>query len=101
MLEQQVKALQDEIAALRAAAGSAPATAPAAPPTVPAPQPATAGEAPATGALPVYGSGSAKAFNPDVGIIGNFLAATGESRGGSPAFAPTPLMTLQESEASL
>lgn len=100
-LEQQVKVLLDEVAALRAA-GSVPSpAAPAAPTVVPAPQPATTGEVSAAGALPVYGASSAKVFNPDIGIIGNFLAATGESRGGSPTFAPTPLMTLQESEASL
>ena len=51
--------------------------------------------------LPVYGaSTSGKVFNPDIGMIGNFLTGTGQSRGGSQALAPTPFTTLQESEAS-
>ena len=106
-LEEQVRALQAEIAALKAAAREAPVPAAAAGP--PQPQtpsalaaPPTGGEAQAPGPLPVYGGGSAgKLLNPDVGMIGNFLSATGESRGGSDAVAPIPLLTLQESEASL
>lgn len=69
-----------------------------------APPPQTAErppEAPA-GQLPVYGAVTAgsKIFNPDIGMIGNFLGAVGSNQGGSEAIAPTPLMTLQESEAS-
>jgi len=79
------------------------------------PAPATSGEQPSRevppviadaggqqGTLPVYGNASAssKVFNPDIGMIGNFLGALGKSRGGSDALAPTPVMTLQESEAS-
>lgn len=33
-------------------------------------------------------------------MIGNFISATGQSRGGSDAIAPIPFATLQESEAS-
>ncbi len=107
-LEDQVKALQAELAALR---GSAAAPAQVTPVPEPAPQPPpspsgvatapTGGEQQATGSLPVYGGAtSSKVFNPDIGIIGNFLSGSGQSRGGSPALAPTPFMTLQESEAS-
>ena len=111
-LEAQIQSLQAEVAAIKAALGSAqPAGAP--PTTAPAP----AGPAPTAGALaavptggdqaapaqlPVYGGQTAgKLLNPDIGIIGNFISASGESRGGSDAFAPSPFMTLQESEASL
>lgn len=39
-------------------------------------------------------------FNPDIGMIGNFLGALGPSRGGTPSLAPIKTLTLQESEAS-
>ncbi|MBI2678576.1 MAG: hypothetical protein HYX28_07320 [Candidatus Koribacter versatilis] len=46
----------------------------------------------------VYGGASsmAKALNPDIGIIGNFVSATGRNR-----INPSPSFTLQESEVSL
>ena len=44
---------------------------------------------------------NSKIFNPDIGVIGNFVSATGESRGGSESIAPIPFATLQESEVSL
>ncbi len=61
---------------------------------VPAPAP--------TGSLPLYSAATAgpKIFNPDIGMIGNFISATGQSRGGSESIAPIPFATLQESEAS-
>jgi hypothetical protein len=49
----------------------------------------------------VYGTASSKLLNPDIGIIGNFIAALGDSQGGSEAVAPFPFLTLQESETSL
>ena len=105
VLEDQVKALQAEIAALRQAAGAAaPATvSPVAPvPESPAALAAapTGGE-PQQGALPVYGGGSSKALNPDIGAIGNFIASGGPSQGGSDSLAPQPSLSLQESELSL
>lgn len=99
-LEQQVRDLQAELAQLRTATGTAaqqPATVPAPTPVAAAP---TGGDTPAPQNLPTYGSTSGKLLNPDIGMIGNFLSATGESRGGSSSIAPTPFMTLQESEAS-
>lgn len=110
-LEQQVLTLQAEITTLKAVVPGPPAgQAPPAQPT-PEPQAATAaaplaaapsgGDQPAPAQLPVYGGQTAgRLFNPDVGMIGNFISATGESRGGSEAVAPIPFMTLQESEAS-
>ena len=69
--------------------------------SVPAPPSATAPGA--TGSLPIYSGATAasKIFNPDIGVIGNFISATGESRGGSESIAPIPFATLQESEVSL
>jgi hypothetical protein len=50
------------------------------------------------GALPVYGNpvASAKVFNPDIAVIGNFLGATGENK-----VNPLPALQLSESELSL
>jgi hypothetical protein len=106
-LEEQVRALEAQIAALRASAGApAPPAAPAAPePPPPLPPglaaPPTGGDRPAPAQLPVYGTASSKLLNPDIGIIGNFIAALGDSQGGSEAVAPFPFLTLQESETSL
>lgn len=109
-LEQQVRELQAELAQLRAGAAT-PAVSPVPPATggqAPAPAPGglaaapTGGDQPAPGPLHAYGGQSTgKLLNPDVGIVGNFISASGESRGGSDSFAPSPFMTLQESEASL
>lgn len=88
-LEEQVRALQAEIAALKAAA-----------PAAPTPVAQTGAEQHHEQPLPVYGTSGAKVFNPDIGMIGNFVGAVGRSRGGSEAVAPLPLATLQESEAS-
>ena len=105
-LEEQVKQLKAELDALREQGSTAPPQ-PAAvlsPATAPAPpQPAVGDlQTPSAGSLPVYGAASAasKIFNPDIGIIGNFVSATGTSRGGSESIAPIPFATLQESEAS-
>lgn len=105
-LEAQVKQLKAELDALRGQLGAAAQRPnPVVPPTtapVP-PQPSTGGpQPPTTSSLPVYGAASAgsKIFNPDIGMIGNFVSATGKSRGGSASIAPIPFATLQESEAS-
>jgi len=101
-LEEQVKALQAELAAIRSGQLVAPATAQQPPaPREAAPSAASKGDEQQPSTLPVYGTPSTKVFNPDIGIIGNFLNANGESRGGSPTLAPTPFATLQESEVSL
>jgi hypothetical protein len=114
LLEQQVRDLRAEIVGLKAAPPSAGPTQPpqavaGAPapgqtaPSVPGGLAAapSGGDQPAAAQLPVYGGQTAgRLLNPDVGIIGNFISATGESRGGSEAVAPAPFMTLQESEAS-
>lgn len=100
-LEEQVLALQAQIAALRA--GEAGPTPPTQPPPVGSPGVLgvpTGGEAQPAGPLPVYGGVTTKALNPDIGIIGNFVGATGSSQGGSDSVAPLPGLSLQESEAS-
>ena len=55
-----------------------------------------------TGSLPIYSAATvgSRVFNPDIGLIGNFISATGPSRGGSESIAPLPFATLQESEVS-
>ena len=110
-LEDQVRMLQAEIEALRAGVAALPIGQATADQPAPASQPPTAteplaaapsgGDQPAVTQLPVYGGQTAgRLLNPDIGMIGNFISATGQSRGGSDALAPVPFMTLQESEAS-
>jgi len=91
---------------LSAAEGPAPAAVPpaAAPPAVATAQPATAPVPPGAegaggpaGALTVYGSSvtSAKVFNPDMAVIGNFLGAAGTN-----PVNPDPSLEMRESEVS-
>ena len=105
-LEEQVKQLKAELDALRGSLAPAPSAqqpTPAVPPATAPPELSPGGLQPPTqGSLPVYGAASAgsKIFNPDIGMIGNFVSATGKSGGGSQSIAPIPFATLQESEAS-
>jgi hypothetical protein len=123
-LEGQVRMLKEQqsaagpAAAPGTAAAGAPAagaatTAQAAPPE-PAPPAATVAttESAATPAnLPVYGgsSAAAKALNPDISVIGDFLATGGHSRSfgvlgageGSGFFSPSPAFEMHESEVGL
>jgi len=76
-------------------------TAEAAAPPQPAPQTAAAtpvlpGES--AGPLPVYGgaSAAAKALNPDISVIGDFLGAVGKN-----PFNPGPALEMHESEVGL
>lgn len=70
-------------------------------PPPPAPQtvtatPVLAGESP--GLLPVYGgaSAAAKALNPDISVIGDFLGSVGKN-----PFNPVPALAMHESEVGL
>lgn len=105
-VEQRLKALEDRIRTLEAELQSlrrAQATPPSAGVAVATPpqlaQAPTGGpEHHAAGQLPVYGraGASAKALNPDIGIIGNFVSAFGRNQ-----INPVPALSLQESEVSL
>ena len=85
----------------------APATVPSQATTVPAPAAANetqAGLANAGGQLPVYGgsSAAAKALNPDISVIGDFVGAAGGNT--APALAtlqPFPSLQMHESEVGL
>lgn len=100
-LEEQVHLLQAALAALRGSAGSQPSRADGAaggPSEGQAPSATPAGVAAPAAAV---ASAGAKVFNPDIGVIGNFLGGVGPSKGGSSTLAPVSTMTLQESEVSL
>ncbi|MBI2835847.1 MAG: hypothetical protein HYX76_15620 [Acidobacteria bacterium] len=113
---ERLTALEARLAAVEEKTGEQPGVAPpesaaAAPPPAP-PGPAmpavpaalsaapSGGDQAAAAQLPVYGTPTSKILNPDIGLIGNLIGASGESRGGSESVAPFPFMTLQESEAS-
>jgi hypothetical protein len=104
VLEERIAALEVEVQTLRAAqAGTsrAPepqagtAAAPAAPAAVTA-TPIAPGEF--GGQLPVYGgaSAAAKALNPDISVIGDFLGSIGKN-----PVSPVPALEMHESEVGL
>jgi hypothetical protein len=99
-MEARIQALEMEIQALK---GQAPQPAPAA---ASAPQAAPAGQAPpvpaveaqapqSAGVLGGAGGAAAKALNPDIAVIGDFLGAAGNSVG-----HPTPALEMHESEVA-
>src|SRR5713101_10019266 len=99
-LEERIHALEAEVQALKAAqaATAAPALkAPsgAAPAMVQAPVGGQQGGPSVQ--LPVYGgaSGAAKALNPDISIIGDFIGSVGRS-----PVRPVPALEMHESELS-
>ena len=100
-LEERIRALEAEVQALKASQAAPTATAlgapPASPPTV-AQTPPSDHQGGQAGQLPVYGGASAqaKALNPDIGVIGNFLGAAGRNQ-----INPLKSLSLQESEISL
>jgi hypothetical protein len=127
VLEQRVRALEDELSLLKEAlkAARAPMVAQiresqAAPPrlllasaaapvaeaeaTPPAtglsstPEPVASAAQAQAGPLPIYGgaSAAAKALNPDISVIGDFLGAVGRNR-----VRPVPGLELHESEVGL
>ncbi len=104
-LEAEVRDLKAELVALRAAQAAEAAATPRVTPEPPAAiaaaaAPQTAAQDQHGGPAPEYAASTAKALNPDIGVIGNFLGAAGRSGGGSDSLAPFPAFTLQESEAS-
>jgi hypothetical protein len=125
-LEQRIRELEDRVIALEgkirtmesekaaaaqptptppAAQAQAATPAPAQTPTLPAPTTeAQAGLAGGGGQLPVYGgsSAAAKALNPDISVIGDFVGAVGGNT--APPLAtlqPFPSLQMHESEVGL
>ena len=124
VLEERLQALEDQVRTLTAnqtagtlstaaAVAAPPATQAAAPASAEAATPAPPAQAPAApaqvelapgapltpaGPLPVYGgvSGAAKALNPDVSVIGDFIGV-----GGHNPVRPTPALQMHESEVGL
>lgn len=103
-MEDRIKALEAEVQALKAQPAAAPAVvppaSPATPPTPPAaptalPPEQAAGPGPATAPVQLGGAGgaAAKALNPDISVIGDFVGAAGNPRNRS-----TPSLEMHESE---
>ncbi len=97
-LEERVQQLEAELAGLKSAPAPLGAPTPAQPPGVAtAAAPPGAPGAP-SGTLPVYGGGGSalsKVFNPDIGVIGNFIGAAGRN-----SVNPFPSLSMAESEVS-
>jgi hypothetical protein len=104
-MEQRMRDLEDRIVMLEGqirqlkAQGTAPAAAPAATPAAPTETAAT----PAPAAEPVEnirlggaGAAASKALNPDISVIGDFIAGAGHN-----PINPTPSLQLHESEVGL
>jgi len=98
-LEGQVRMLKATPATAQPAAISGPAAAQSqVVVTAQAPTPAETTPAAIPGALPVYGgaSASAKALNPDISVIGDFIGKAGGN-----SVQPTPSLEMHESEIGL
>src|ERR1700730_17282065 len=117
-MQQQIKDLQERIISLegqiRLLKSAPPAPAAPAEATAPQPAPAPAAQVPETqaaalsapgGQTPIFGGAggsAAKALNPDISVIGDFIGAT--RTGPVPALAqqqPVPSMQMHESEVGL
>ena len=92
-LEERIIALEGQVRMLKDQQPAAPA--PAAPEGAAAPVPRAVEQA---GPLPVYGgaSAAAKALNPDISVIGDFLGSMGHN-----PMVPTPAFQMHESEVGL
>lgn len=106
-LEDRIVALEGQVRTLKSQSAAQPAAAPAEATTAP-PAQAPPAPAPVTTAsgqqLPVYGgaSAAAKALNPDISLIGNFIGAAGGNS--APVLAtlqPFPSLQMHESELGL
>ena len=94
MLEEQVRTLQAELAVLKASA-------PAPSAETPSPVQPPVGTVAASDGSTQLPMSTTNVFNPNIGMIGNFIGTGGESRGGTETLAPQPSLTLQESEVSV
>src|SRR3989338_7526500 len=97
-MEQRLRALEAEVESLKAALASGTGAAAPAPQAAPTPPPTPGPEQAPAAPLPVYGGPASmvKALNPDIGVIGNFIGASGRNLVNS-----FPSLSLQESEVSL
>ncbi|MBI3404599.1 MAG: hypothetical protein HY046_03985, partial [Acidobacteria bacterium] len=94
LLEERLQAVEAELAALKAAKlAEAPVAQPAQPVAMAAPAIAAG---PQTGVSLGGNPGAAKALNPDISLIGNFLGAFGKN-----PISPVPGLEMRESELSL
>jgi hypothetical protein len=100
---ERLAALERRLSAVEAAPSGALAAGEPAPSAVPAPAPpvevppGAAGAGGPSGTLPYYGAAgsSSKIFNPDIAVVGDFLAAAGASSAGG-----EPSLSFHEAEAS-
>ena len=98
-LEDRIVALEGQVRMLKSQPGSATSVAGTSTQPAAAPTPSTPAEAPAQVASqePVHlggaGTAAAKALNPDISMIGDFIATTGRNR-----VVSAPVMEMHESE---
>ncbi len=93
-MEERIKALEAEVQTLKTQPGAAAAAAvPQAAPAVPQPEQAAPAAAPQLGGA---GAAAAKALNPDISVIGDFLGGIG-----NPANRYTPSLEMHETELGL
>src|SRR5438067_1307374 len=98
-LEERIIALEGQVRVLKSQQAAQAAPTPPATPTPPAVAPAVQVEAaPSAAPLPVYGgsSAAAKALNPDISAIGDFIGV-----GGGNSIRPSPALEMHESELGL
>jgi hypothetical protein len=95
-LEERIKTLEEELRAVKAAQ-AAPSAAPAAPvPAEVAQAPVPPPAAPSYGQIGGAGGGAAKALNPDISVIGDFLGSAGKNN-----VRPVPSLEMHETEVGL
>ena len=99
--EDRIKALEERIIALEGQVRMLQAQQQSSAPAPPAPELGAVSAASAVqqaGSLPVYGgaSAAAKALNPDISVIGDFLGSMGHN-----PMVPTPAFQMHESEVGL
>ncbi len=98
-MEDRVKALEAEVQELKGQQAATTAALTAAAPAAPAPSaavaPAVAAAAQPAQTLGGAGAAAAKALNPDIAVIGDFLGAAGNHAG-----RPTPSLEMHESEVA-
>lgn len=85
-MEDRINALETEVRTLKGQTA----------PSAPAPQEVAAQASPAPQSIGGAGGAAAKALNPDISLLGNFLGAAGNSAG-----HPSPSLEMHESELAI